>query len=343
MKKPNHSNDNQGQNYDPATGKYIADSESAENPIDEILAESGLDGDFSGFDWDSLIDEAEKEASEESKPDLLDAETEKNVDDWMKKNNIKDEDRKGIIGCLKKMNPALMSAYCKAILSNNELTGTPFFVKKATRSAYCLDYKNGQYREYMKICKGDVKFGGKIETPYESFFHELGHLIDYRQAGKKVLSYGGESYNASFGLADSMKSDVSAIGGANGLRKRINEYVQNYVDAKKEQCGNSLEALAVAEIAFRSIYVACDFMNFLENNNGNKRFRSWYKDPFTGETAKTEGFGHTANYFKKNSSSVEIWAEMCEAEAVSPEGMEFIKKNLPNTHESFIKRLEKIK
>lgn len=357
MKKPNHSNDNEGQNYDPATGKYISD-DSSPNIVDNALEALPENSDFSGDDWSidddegddwSLDDEDAEDANEEPGAWLTPG-VEKELDGFMEEAGVSKPQRPYVIKFLREMDPSLGQAYAYAMLMPNG-AGNRLSFQFARNNGF------GHIPSSNAIAMGRAPFGGFDlsnegifgMTAYESFFHELAHSAD----GWLSADPTDRSTYVSYGLDKEMKEDVEAMGGAEALKKTISDYVNDCLAKNKqeiEKAGNSdverEKAIEKEEQKAESaIYAMVDFVNVLEKRSIWSMYSPNIIDPVSGNVwIPSKVYGHPYGYLRDRNGNyaLELFAEICQAMATRPDVTKMYDKLMPKTMKSIRERIRKI-
>lgn len=237
MKKPNHSNDNEGQNYDPATGKYISDSGSAtseENPVDKVLLAPGIQGDFTEEFWKDFVAAASEGAENSSEAPTFSEEDQKIVDAMVLILKTDDE-KKEFISRLNSLPDKMRKAYKETILGHDKVPPLKFNVLDGVING--TDYSKSDDASYnllehsVNYTKHSLsKYGAAMEyechPAWELLFHEIGHAVDrvmYRTDIVHAQDYGSVSMTDQFGtlynskktensIYDMMVKDVKSVG-----------------------------------------------------------------------------------------------------------------------------------
>lgn len=180
-----------------------------------------------------------------------------------------------------------------------------------------------------KTAKGDT-----ISTPYQTFFHEYGHMTDYLASADK--GFGGMiALTERFGGVDADGNIVQAVRGAGGLLGNT---------AKQE-----LKALLTAEKQKHGVTRKPEAARFLIDEINSKYpliARTDVSDMLEGAgigVAYPCGVGHGTSYWKNRDNGKEIFAEMLSAEIANPESLACIKEYFPETYKVFRQMLEVIK
>lgn len=161
--------------------------------------------------------------------------------------------------------------------------------------------------------------GDVINKPYQVYFHEYGHMIDYISNPEfSLISASSENYTCSNGKTlgntaiDELKNKLNAIKKDKGYRYKqdaVDEYI-GYVKEKYELIDSG------------------DLSDILE---GAKIGRSF---PL--------GAGHGESYWKMNDNGKEIFAELFSAEMSNSGSLECIMTEMPETYKAYRELLEYI-
>ena len=178
------------------------------------------------------------------------------------------------------------------------------FLHTETGAAYNMIERH-VYVNAKECAKGD-----KISTPYQVFFHELGHLID-NQAASPINSF---------------------ISVSSRLTKLITSDWAKFRDDIADKLGVSGKPNA-----HRRNSIAIDYIRnvLAKGDNGKINLMAWagVSDTIEGCTKVSYplGAGHGASYHKnKDVTASEFFAEACSAAIANPESFETFKFVFPN-------------
>lgn len=246
MKKPNHSNGNESQNYDPATGKYLPDG-AEKNPIDAILEDPGIKGDFSSSNWEDLFAIAETEAKygEQQQQQQEDEDfPEEEILKTMKATNVfkDDADAKGFCDALKAIgNKDLKKRYIDVILGRNGMRKVGFQFKDHENTMAGTKPIGTCYRPTKHVVNlapdrhdayGAAMADGITDAKYRSIFHELGHAVDYESGVDLGLVHAPRTYvwypkiKADVDSAELTLPNGEKVTGRVALQEILSKYVE---------------------------------------------------------------------------------------------------------------------
>lgn len=181
---------------------------------------------------------------------------------------------------------------------------------------------------------GATAKGDTISTPYQTFFHEYGHMTDY--LASKDKGFGGMiSITDIFGGLDAGGNITKAIRGSGGLLgNTAKQEVKDLLAAMKKKHGVTRKPEAakflIDEIKAKYPLIArTDVSDMLEGAGIG--------------VAYPLGVGHGTTYWKNRDNGKEIFAEMLSAEIANPESLACIKEYFPETYNVFRQMLEVIK
>jgi hypothetical protein len=180
-----------------------------------------------------------------------------------------------------------------------------------------------------KVAKGD-----SFSKPYQTFFHEYGHMTDYLASADN----GGHKFAALteiFGGVDADGKIVQAAYGAGGLLgNTAKKELKTLIAAAKKKYGVTRKPEAakflIDEIKSKySLEARADVSDMLEGAGIG--------------VAYPLGVGHGTAYWKNRDNGKEIFAEMIAAEIAGPESLACMKEFFPETYKVFRQMLEVIK
>ena len=183
------------------------------------------------------------------------------------------------------------------------------------------DRKRAYYHPYTRhvhINARKAAEGGNVSTPYQAFFHELGHLIDNKSASP---TYASDWISA--GLTDLIKSDWT-------------NYCEKLIDELNLPARPTRKGIRNARAVNRLIEIA-------KGDDGKIDLTVWgdVSDVIEGCTGFRYplGAGHGAAYHKnKGVTAAEFFAEVCSAAIANPASFEKLNMIFPNA----VAELEKI-
>ena len=180
-----------------------------------------------------------------------------------------------------------------------------------------------------KVAKGD-----SFSNPYQTFFHEYGHMTDYLASADK--SFGGlTAITEMFNGVDADGNIIKSTMGAGGLLgNTAKQELKNMLAATKKKYGVTRKPEAaqhlIKEIKDKYSFAArADVSDMLEGAGIG--------------VAYPLGVGHGTQYWKGRDNGKEIFAEMMAAEIAGPESLACIKEYFPETYKVFRQMLEVIK
>lgn len=361
MKKPNHSNDNSEQNYDPATGKYVSDDSAGKpNLVDDALTASQGEGDKGpiqenlpsvddaddGDDWDWDEDEEDEGDGNWFTPGV-----EKELRGYFSKYGVSDDQVEGVLQCLQSVDSGIGEAYANTFLLDSPY-GKFLKVDGLDNDGY---YYSGNQHEVFLGQKPDGSIDIECEdslgfVSYESFLHEVAHAMDRNSMGRSYSDRGRVSH----GLDEIMVKDVDAFGGLDKYKEFLNEYVTEFMAKKKDSLAATkagkgdigYEAALNVEYkrAIASIYALVDYVNIATANPFMGCYSPSFKDPLTGEVnKKCRALGHSYGYYLEGrDTGIELYAEIMEAIMTRPDIVKLYEKVMPNTLKEAMERTKKI-
>lgn len=179
-----------------------------------------------------------------------------------------------------------------------------------------------------------VANGDSFSNPYQTFFHEYGHMTDYLASADN----GGHKFAALteiFGGVDADGKIVQAAYGAGGLLgNTAKKELKTLLAAAKKKNGVTRKPEAakflIEEIKAKySLAARADVSDMLEGAGIG--------------VAYPLGVGHGTAYWKNRDNGKEIFAEMLAAEIAGPESLACMKEYFPETYKVFRQMLEVIK
>lgn len=247
MKKPNHSNDNSGQNYDPATGKYISDSDAVKpNLVDEAILESpGIKGDFSSSNWGELLASASKETTTAEKQ-FGETEEERKITDAMSVILKTENDKKEFLERLNSLPEKMKNAYKDVILGHDNVRPLQFVLEKGNKNdwkgeAYYVPAAHEVHFSSSYISKYGPRLQYSIYPAWSVVFHEIAHAVDHTMYRTNL---GGISDEGSHDRVDQdgrliwenwpntiyekVKSEVTAAGGISPFVKKVSSLLEKW-------------------------------------------------------------------------------------------------------------------
>lgn len=176
-------------------------------------------------------------------------------------------------------------------------------------------------RDGVKLNISAAAKGSDYQTPYQVFFHEYGHHIDY------IL-------NRKYGNGDK--------------RKAFSETYQNGIFGKtlKEEAKKALEEFAKQKDITDAVEAEIGFCSKLKTELTLLQ-RADISDMF--EPVMSDGcsypfdVGHGAAYWEKRDNGKEAFAEIYSAMTSNPESLEQIKRFFPKSYKIFLEMLEVVK
>ena len=363
MKKPNHSNDNSEQNYDPATGKYVSDEsagkpnlvddaltasqgEGDKGPVQESQSPSGDEVDDVDDDWDWDEDEEDEGGGNWFTPGV-----EKELRGYFAKYGVSDDQIEGVLQCLQSADPEIGEAY-----ANTFLLDSPYgkFLKVGGLDNDDYKYSAGLHEVFLGT-KPDGSIDIKCEdvdgfVSYESFLHEVAHAMDWNSRGR---SYSDRRL-ISHGLDGIMAQDVDAFGGLDKYKEFLSGYITEFMAKKKDalakvkaergDAGYETALQVEYSRAVSSIYALVDYVNIAMENPYANCYSPAFKDPLTGEVNKNcDALGHYYGYYLEGiDTGVEIYAEIMQAVMTRPDTAKLYEKVIPNTLKEAKERAKKI-
>lgn len=196
-------------------------------------------------------------------------------------------------------------------------------------------------RAFYRASSGDVTLniekvakGDSISTPYQTFFHEYGHMTDFL-AHRNKFGNGIIAITERFGGMDADGNIIpAAYGGGGLLGNTAKQELKDRIKATKKANGVTKKAEA-AKLIIDEIKAKYSLVG-----------RSDVSDMLEGAgigVAYPCGAGHGTKYWKGRDNGKEIFAEMLSAEIASPESLACIKEYFPETYKVFRQILEVIK
>lgn len=180
-----------------------------------------------------------------------------------------------------------------------------------------------------KVSKGD-----SFSNPYQTFFHEYGHMTDYLANADR--GWGGSiAFSEMFGGIDADGNVIKAAYGSGGLLgNTAKKELKALIDATKKKHGVTRKPeaakLLIAEINAKYSFAArADVSDMLEGAGIG--------------VAYPLGVGHGTGYWKGRDNGKEIFAEMIAAEVAGSESLACMKEYFPETYKVFRQMLEVIK
>lgn len=335
MEKPNHSNGKETQNYDPETGKYLPDGESA------------------------------GKAGEESSPSLSDEELEMYGDEDRKiasaMSKIIDSpvDRMTFLSMLRRMPQDAQDAYADVILGHNKIQPVSFSVKE-TEDGGC--YYSVELHTLVLDKKQFEKYGPSMHygpyAPFMTLFHELAHAIDF--TAKKVELERAERMvscnqtiklgsSESHSLMDNALDDMLDAGGeeefADKLAKKLESMISAKIQGKKEMTYVEASALLDRESgrlcpAFEALCANYGGYRSVHIENPAKKFVT-HCPSILKETLDSQVLGHGSDYYNtKNMNSAydlqwkgstELFANFMSLMATDPQAFKEASSLMPRT------------
>lgn len=277
MKKPNHSNDNEGQNYDPATGKYIADSDAGGNLVDKALLAPGLQGDFTEEFWNDFIAKAnegiEEKADGAEKSDL--SEEHKKIADAMSAVLRTDEERKEFLSRLDSLPEKMQKAFKEAILGHDSVHTLGFIFSIPEKKLSSPAYRQGYHQVYipsalMSKCGPALEYD--VHNPWETMFHEIAHSVDATSKtkivnnGKNPLSHNPKDKSDS--LYAQAISDINAMGGIEKLTEATKNKINGIVKSEIAKSGSPKTAGDAIKLINKATGKMAPILDFLSAYKG---------------------------------------------------------------------------
>jgi hypothetical protein len=180
-----------------------------------------------------------------------------------------------------------------------------------------------------KVAKGD-----SFSKPYQTLYHEYGHMTDYLANADK--GWGGMiAFTETFGGVDADGNIIKSKMGEGGLLgNTAKQELKELINATKKKHGVTRKPEAakfiIEEIKAKySLTARADVSDMLEGAGIGVDY------PL--------GVGHGKKYWKDRDNGKEIFAEMIAAEVACPESLECMKEYFPETYKVFRQMLEVIK
>lgn len=182
---------------------------------------------------------------------------------------------------------------------------------------------------------GKVANGDSAHAPYQTLFHEYGHMTDYLAGVDKMSGGGFFAFTEMFDGVDANGNIITADRSKGGLLGRTaKQDLKNLINATKNKHGVTRKPeaaqLLISEInAKYSLLERTDVSDMLEGAGIGIAYPC--------------GVGHGAKYWKGRDNGKEIFAEIISAEIAHPKSLECIKEYFPETYKVFRQMLEVIK
>lgn len=180
-----------------------------------------------------------------------------------------------------------------------------------------------------KTAKGD-----SYSKPYQTFFHEYGHMTDYLASDSR----GFGSMNGMtevFGGLDADGNIIKSVYGSGGLLGNTAKQELKALIASTKKAHGVTKKAEAARIIIDEIKSKYDLVA-----------RADVSDMLEGAgigVAYPLGVGHGTTYWKGRDNGKEIFAEMIAAEIACPESLACMKEYFPETYKVFRQMLEVIK
>jgi hypothetical protein len=179
-----------------------------------------------------------------------------------------------------------------------------------------------------------VAQGNTFSKPYQTLYHEYGHMTDYLANADK--GWGNMiAFTETFGGVDANGNIIKSTRGSGGLLgNTAKQELKALINATKKKHGVTRKPEAaqfvIDEIKAKySLTARADVSDMLEGAGIGVDY------PL--------GVGHGKKYWKNRDNGKEIFAEMLAAEVACPESLECMKEYFPETYKVFRQMLEVMK
>ncbi len=235
---------------------------------------------------------------------------------------------KGIIfatGVADKLSEENMKEIIRALKSAPEDVRKVWNIYEDQMKIISADFEHSFYDDrsggiFFDLLKDTINRGK--EPAYETFFHELGHLIDDKTPITEFLSR-----SSRYGLFDSLKLEVN-----------------DYINARHEKLKAEAEAKGKSpeNVKMKSVYRSIE----REISRLPRGATPAVSDLFAGVTFCKihDGWGHEKGYWQYDPQMVcqEFFAEVFSESIVNPEGIKLVKRYVPKSYKIFQDMLKDI-
>lgn len=355
MKKPNHSNDNSGQNYDPATGKYIADSDAGGNLVDKALLTPDIQGDFTEEFWNDFIAKASEGIEEKKYPAEIESNKEKILSNIGKL--LSDDEKKEFLDVLSGISDDdIRKNYVDVLVGRKNIPPVKFMKMPLGAKEAAAGYLAATHT----IVFNTAYYKNGIHSydeghPFSTLFHEMAHAMDAileRDGFSIGNATGNEEYStARRDLRETIVSDINKLAkpeekDENGKTKKegkpgykvlcdiVQEYVQSQLD-KKMEGKDGMPSDVVMNIATElpCFFDIIDYCRTKDPYGVKFKLPISHKNKDGKEIKATVEIGHTAKYWSNDKTAIgkEAFAEISQTIAAMPHMIGMIEKYLPST------------
>lgn len=250
---------------------------------------------------------------------------------------------------------------------NDAIRNAPNKQAASAWSRYVGEYNiiDGDYRHgaYFSAREGglfiNLSFVGKEASshmPYQTLFHETGHMLDWLHGGKSNFQYFSNTFeNGAFGFT--LRKEANEIIEARKalLKKEFDANKDNivwlaengYVHESYKQAFLDGKISGVEDLPRRVTFMPSTvYKKLADELNGLPEKTSAVQDIFQGATNEkfSGNFGHASGYFDSNPTALEkeAFAEMMEASMANEELLDVIRSYFPKSYEIFERMMEAI-